>query len=55
MYDSFLIRKDSLRNYTEDGKVAGFCFGVRIANYRGVLLSLHNGYYVEVDGTSYPV
>ena len=55
MYDSFLIRKDSLRNYTEDGKVAGFCFGVRFANYRGVFLSLHNGYYVEVDGKSYPV
>ena len=55
MYDSFLVRSDSLRNFTEDGKVAGFCFGVRIANYRGVFLSLHNGYYVEVDGEKYPV
>ncbi len=55
MYDSFLVRGDSLRNYTENGRVAGFCFGVRIANYRGVFLSLHNGYYVEVDGESYPV
>jgi len=54
MYDSFLIRSDSLSNFEEDGKVAGFRFGVRIANYRGCFLSLHNGYYCEVDGVSYP-
>ncbi|MBR2782506.1 MAG: hypothetical protein IKE00_04130 [Oscillospiraceae bacterium] len=54
MYDSFLIRSDSLENFEENGKVAGFKFSVRIANYRGCFLGLHNGYYCEVDGVSYP-
>ncbi len=54
MFDSFLIRKDSLENTVEDGKVTGFKFAVRIADYRGCILSLHNGYYVEVDGVVYP-
>ena len=54
MFDSYLIRKDSLENVTENGKVTGFRFAVRIADYRGCMLSLHNGYYVEVDGEVYP-
>ena len=39
MYDSFLVRSDSLSNFEENGKVAGFKFSVRIANYRGMFLS----------------
>ncbi len=54
MFDQYLIRKDSLQNVTEDGKVIGFKFAVRIADYRGCFLSLHNGYYINVDGTEYP-
>ena len=54
MFDSYLIRKDSLENVTENGKVVGFRFAVRIADYRGCMLSLHNGYYIEVDGEVYP-
>ena len=54
MFDDFLIRKDSLKNVTRDGKTVGFCFGVRIADYRGCFLSLHNGYYISVDGVEYP-
>ena len=54
MFDSFLIRADSLENFTENGKVAGFKFAVRIADYRGCILSLHNGYYIEVDGEVFP-
>lgn len=54
MFDQYLIRKDSLQNVTEDGKVTGFKFAVRIADYRGCFLSLHNGYYINVDGTEYP-
>ena len=54
MFDQYLIRKDSLQNVTEDGKVTGFKFAVRIADYRGCFLSLHNGYYINVDGTDYP-
>lgn len=54
MFDSYLIRKDSLENTVEDGKVTGFKFAVRIADYRGCFLSLHNGYYIECDGIVYP-
>ena len=56
MFDSYLIRQDSLENVAcpESGKVVGFKFAVRIADYRGCILSLHNGYYISVDGVEYP-
>lgn len=54
MFDMFLVRKDSLENVYENGKAVGFKFAVRIADYRGCILSLHNGYYLEVDGVEYP-
>ena len=54
MFDNFLIRSDSLRNDEVDGEVVGFSLAVRHANYRGCYLSLHNGYYIEVDGVEYP-
>lgn len=54
MFENFLIRPESLRNDTRDGEVVGFSFEARNANYRGVYLSLHNGYYIEVDGVEYP-
>lgn len=54
VFDNFLIRKDSLKNDVDDqGNVIGFSFAVRNANYRGVYLSLHNGYYIVVDGVQY--
>lgn len=54
MYDNFLIRKESLKNdVDENGNVTGFQFAARNANYRGVYLSLHNGYYIVVDGVQY--
>ena len=55
MFESFLVNTDSLRNESKDNKTIGFSFEVRIANYRGVYLSLHNGYFVEMDGIEYPV
>lgn len=54
MFDQFLIRADSFRNEQRNGEVIGFMLAVRIANYRGVYLSLHNGYYLSVDGVEYP-
>ncbi len=54
MFDQFLIRQDSLENTTENGAVTGFRFAVRIADYRGCFLSLHNGYYIDCDGVVYP-
>lgn len=54
MFDRFLIRQDSLENVSENGMITGFRFAVRIADYRGCFLSLHNGYYIECDGQEYP-
>jgi len=54
MFDNYLIRKDSLENVYKDDKAIGFKFAVRIADYRGCFLSLHNGYYIECDGVEYP-
>jgi len=48
MYDSFLVRKDSLMNVVKDGETVGFKFAVQLANYRGIYLSLVNGFYVNI-------
>lgn len=53
MLDNYLVRLDSLENVYKDGKAVGFKFAARNANYRGVFLSLHNGYYVKMDGIVY--
>ena len=53
MYDSFLVRKDSLQNVCKDGEIVGFKFAVQLANYRGIYLSLVNGFYVNMDGVEY--
>ncbi|MBB3303911.1 MULTISPECIES: DUF6379 domain-containing protein [unclassified Enterobacter] len=53
MFDNFLIRPGSLQNEAVDGKVIGFKLAVRNANYRGVFLSLHNGYFISVDGQEF--
>jgi Domain of unknown function (DUF6379) len=54
MFENFLVRSNSLLNDVKDGEVIGFSLAVRHANYRGVYLSLHNGYYLSVDGIEYP-
>lgn len=54
MLDNYLVRLDSLENVYKDGKAVGFKFAARNANYRGVFLSLHNGYYIKMDGIVYP-
>jgi hypothetical protein len=54
MFDRYLIQPGSLRNESVDGELVGFQMVVRMANYRGNFLSLHNGYFIEVDGVEYP-
>lgn len=54
MFDNFLVRENSLQNVVKDGEIVGFKFDVRIAEYRGCFLSLHNGYYIDLDGEEYP-
>ena len=53
MFDNFLVRPDSLANDVIAGETVGFQLAVRHANYRGCYLSLHNGYYLRVDGVTY--
>ena len=55
MFDNFLVRSDSLKNDVcpVSGETIGFSFGVRLANYRGIYLSLVNGFYVNMDGVEY--
>lgn len=53
MFERFLVREDSLHNVVENGEIVGFSLAVRNANYRGVYLSLHNGYYLSIDGVEY--
>ncbi len=53
MYDSFLVRSDSLANVYENGEAVGFKFAVQLANYRGIYLSLVCGFYVNMDGVEY--
>ena len=52
MYDSFMIQADSLKNDVVNGETVGFQFIVRLANYRGIYLSLASGFYVSVDGVA---
>lgn len=54
MFDNYLIRPGSLRNEKVNGEVIGFSLAVRHANYRGCYVSLHNGYYLSIDGVEYP-
>ena len=54
MFDKYLICEDSLRNVVEDGVVIGFEFEVRITSYRGLGLSMVEGFDVTVDGEAYP-
>ena len=49
-----LIQPGSFRNESIGHEIIGFQVTVRMANYRGNFLSLHNGYFIEVDGIEYP-
>lgn len=54
MFDKYLVRADSLRNVAVGDRVIGYKFAVRNSNYRGVFVSLHNGYYLVVDDELVP-
>lgn len=53
MFERYIIAPDSLRNVEENGAVTGFAFDVRIAYYRGLALSMVEGFEVSVDGQSF--
>jgi hypothetical protein len=54
MFDKYLIGEKGFRNVVEDGKITGFQLEVRIAYYRGLVLSMVEGFEVSVDGREFP-
>lgn len=53
MFDKYMIVKETIKNYSENGEVAGLEIGVRITYYRGVMLAVVDNFEVVIDGTTY--
>jgi hypothetical protein len=54
MFDRYMICERTVRNVTQNSRVVGFEFGVRIAYYRGLGLSMVEDLDVTVDGERIP-
>lgn len=54
MFDKYILCEGSLANVSEDGHVSGFRVDVRIAYYRGLNLSMVEGFDLTVDGEFFP-
>lgn len=54
MFDRYLIGEDGFRNVAEEGMIIGFSLDVRIVYYRGLGLSMVEGFDVTVDGKQFP-
>ena len=50
MNDKYIIASDGCRNITEDGKVTGYEFAIRIPYYQGVPFSQVKYIKVKMDG-----
>jgi hypothetical protein len=53
-YSSYMICDDGFRNVEENGKRVGFQLQMRLANYRGYLLSQIEDIRISVDGEAIP-
>ena len=53
MYERYMICEDSLRNVGANGQPDGFEFDVRITYYRGIVVSMIDGFDVTVDGETF--
>ena len=51
-YDTYMIRDDGFRNVVQGGRVIGFELQLRLANYRGYILSQVEDIRVSVDGVA---
>ena len=49
-YDTYMICDNTLRNVRDGEKIVGFSLDLRIANYRGYLLSQIEDVRISVDG-----
>jgi hypothetical protein len=54
MFERYIICPQSLRNISEKNAVTGFAFDVRLAYYRGLALSMVEGFEVKIDGAEIP-
>jgi Domain of unknown function (DUF6379) len=54
MFDRYTICEEGFCNAAQDAQIAGFEILIRIAYYRGLRLSMVEGFDVTVDGESYP-
>lgn len=53
MFDKYMISDGSFKNVKINGAVTGFQIGVRITYYRGIALSIIDGFTVSVDGENF--
>jgi hypothetical protein len=53
MFEKYMLPTRGFRNVSKDGQIAGFQVGVRITYYRGIYVSLIDGFDVNVDGESF--
>jgi Domain of unknown function (DUF6379) len=54
MFESYVICEQGFKNVSDKGQVTGFQLRLRIANWRGLPLSLIEDVRVRVDGESFP-
>jgi hypothetical protein len=53
VYERYMICDETLRNVPDSDGLAGFAFDIRIAYYRGVVLSMIDALEVTVDGETF--
>jgi hypothetical protein len=53
-YETYMIGDEGFRNVEEGGKCIGFQLQMRLANYRGYLLSQIEDIRISVDGEAIP-
>ncbi len=53
-YDTYMICEEGLKNVEVNGEVVGFQLHMRIANYRGYILSQIENIKITVDGEEIP-
>ncbi len=54
MYDNYLIVGEEFKNVLQNGEAVGFQLGMRLAYYRGIVLSLIGNIDLTVDGEAIP-
>ena len=53
MYERYMICEETVRNICDGDSPSGFALDVRIAYYRGIVLSMVDGIEVSVDGETF--